>query len=324
MLRWEHRYGRIECEWIFSKTVFLLFIFEYMADFDWNLIRSFVAVAETGSLSAAARRVALSQPTLGRHVADLEQALGVTLFRRGRRGYALTEAGLALYERGKAVNEHATAFSLLALGSVEAIEGTVRIAASEVVAAYVLPPIMARLGVEEPGIAVEIVASNQIENLLRRDADIAIRMVRPAQNELVARKVTDIELRACAATSYLERHGRPLQPADLLGHHLIGFDRGDDIIRGLNQIGVAVTRDSFRFRTDNQIVLWEAVRAGNGVGIGQEPLARRDPLIEIVLPDMPLPVLPVWLAMHRDVRTSVRLRRVADFLFEELKLYAAG
>ncbi|TGQ09871.1 MULTISPECIES: LysR family transcriptional regulator [unclassified Mesorhizobium] len=295
-----------------------------MKEFDWNLIRSFVAVAETGSLSGAARRLAASQPTLGRHIAELEAALGVTLFRRGRRGYELTEAGSTLYERGRAVSEQANAFSLLALGSVEAIEGTVRIAASEVVAAFVLPDMMARLGEEEPGIEVEIVASNQVENLLRRDADIAIRMVRPAQNELVARKVTDIALCVCAASSYLDRRGRPKTPADLADHVLVGFDRSDEIIRGFSAFGTPVTRNHFRFRTDNQIVLWEAVRTGNGIGLGQEPLADRDPDLEKLLPDVPLPVLPVWLAMHRDVRTSMRIRRVADFLHEELKRYSAG
>ena len=295
-----------------------------MTEIDWNLIKSFVTVAETGSLSAAARKLSASQPTLGRHIGELEQALGVTLFRRGRRGYELTEAGSTLFERGKAVSEQASAFSLLALGSVEAIEGTVRIAASEVVAAYVLPEMTTRLGIEEPGIEVEIVASNQVENLLRRDADIAIRMVKPAQNELTARKVCDIPLCACAARSYLDRRGRPLEPADLVNHDLVGFDRSDDIIRGFTQYGIPVARGSFRFRADNQIVLWEAVRAGNGIGLGQEPLVDRDPLVEKLLPDLPLPVLPVWLAMHRDVRTSVRIRRVVDFLYEELKRYSAG
>lgn len=295
-----------------------------MREIDWNLIKSFVTVAETGSLSAAARKLSASQPTLGRHIAELEQTLDITLFRRGRRGYELTEAGSTLFERGKAVSEQASAFSLLALGSVEAIEGTVRIAASEVVAAYVLPEITGRLGIEEPGIEVEIVASNQVENLLRRDADIAIRMVKPGQNELLARKVCDIRLCACAARSYLDRRGRPLQPADLVEHALIGFDRSDEMIRGFTQYGIPVTRNSFRFRADNQIVLWEAVRAGNGIGLAQEPLADRDPLIEKVLPGLPLPVLPVWLAMHRDVRTSVRIRRMADFLYEELKRYSAG
>ncbi|MBZ9981457.1 MULTISPECIES: LysR family transcriptional regulator [unclassified Mesorhizobium] len=295
-----------------------------MADIDWNLIKSFVTVAETGSLSAAARKLSASQPTLGRHISELEQALGVILFRRGRSGYALTEAGATLFARGKAVSEQASAFSRLALGSVEAIEGTVRIAASEVVAAYVLPDMMARLGIEEPGIEVEIVASNQVENLLRRDADIAIRMVKPTQNELVARKVCDIALCACASLAYLDRCGHPREPADLLDHALIGFDRSDEMIRGFTHFGIPVTRNSFRFRADNQIVLWEAVRAGNGIGLGQEPLAERDPLVEKVLPGLPLPSLPVWLAMHRDVRTSVRIRRVADFLHEELKRYSAG
>ncbi|TPK45955.1 LysR family transcriptional regulator [Mesorhizobium sp. B2-5-4] len=295
-----------------------------MDDIDWNLIKSFVTVAETGSLSAAARKLSASQPTLGRHIGELEQALGVTLFRRGRNGYALTEAGATLFERGKVVSEQASAFSRLALGSVEAIEGTVRIAASEVVAAYVLPDMMARLGIEEPGIEVEIVASNQVENLLRRDADIAIRMVKPAQTELVARKVCDIPLCACAAISYLDGRGRPMGPADLVHHALIGFDRSDEMIRAFSQYGIPVTRSSFRFRADNQTVLWEAVRAGNGIGLGQEPLADRDPLVEKVLPGLPLPALPIWLAMHRDVRGSVRIRRVADFLHEELKRYSAG
>lgn len=295
-----------------------------MSEIDWNLIRSFVAVAETGSLSAAARRLAASQPTLGRHIAELEQALGVTLFRRGRQGYVLTEAGSLLFERGRAVSAEATAFSRLALGSVEAIEGTVRIAASEIVATCVLPAMLARLGAEEPGIEVEIVASNQVENLLRRDADIAIRMVQPSQNELVARKVVDIPLSACAARTYLDRRGRPQRLEELGEHDLVGFDRSDELIRGLERFLPGLTRNAFRLRSDNHIVLWEAVRSGNGIGIAQMPLIRRDPLVEIVLPDLPLPTLPVWLAMHRDVRASVRIRRVADFLHEELKRYSAG
>jgi DNA-binding transcriptional LysR family regulator len=295
-----------------------------MADLDWNLIRSFVAVAEAGSLSGAARRLSVSQPTLGRHVAELEQALGVFLFRRGRKGYELTESGAALIERGRSVGEHAAAFSRLALGTTESIAGTVRIAASEIVAAYVLPPILARLGQDEPGIEVEIVASNQVENLLRRDADIAVRMVDPSQNELIARKIADLPLVACAAKSYLDRNGRPRRPEDLSGHDLVGFDRSDDIIRGFAGLGVNVDRHAFRFRTDNQIVLWEAIRAGNGVGFAQKSLAVREPLVELILPELELPHLPMWLAMHRDVRTSARIRRVADFLFDALKRYSAG
>ncbi|BCH21856.1 LysR family transcriptional regulator [Mesorhizobium sp. L-8-3] len=295
-----------------------------MTDLDWNLIRSFVAVAEAGSLSAAARRLSTSQPTLGRHVAELEAALGVVLFRRGRGGYELTESGAALLERGREVGARAAAFSRLALGTTEAVAGTVRIAASEIVAAYVLPPMLARLAVEEPEIEVELVASNQVENLLRRDADIAVRMVKPTQSELVARKIADLPLTACAARSYIARRGRPERADDLLSHDLIGYDRADDIIREFGRLGVTIDRHAFRLRTDNQIVLWEAVKAGNGIGFAQRSLAAAEPLVEIVLPDLPLPDLPMWLAMHRDVRTSPRIRRLADFLYEELKRYAAG
>ena len=293
-----------------------------MAELDWNLIKSFVTVAETGSLSAAARRLASSQPTIGRHIAELEKALDVTLFRRGRGGYVLTDAGTALYERGKAVSDQAAAFSRLAMGAVEAIEGSVRVAASEVVAACVLPTMLARLSEEEPGIQVEVVASNRVENLLRRDADIAIRMVEPMQSELVARKVTDIPLVACAQRAYLDRRGRPTRLDELRDHDLVGFDRSEDLIHGLTDLGLPVTRDAFRLRSDNQIVCWEAVRAGNGIGITQLPLAHRDPEVETLLPELKLPALPVWLAMHADVRTSLRIRRLADFLFVELKRYS--
>jgi DNA-binding transcriptional LysR family regulator len=294
-----------------------------MSDIDWNLIKAFLAVARTGSLSAAARTLGASQPTLGRHVAELEAVTGLTLFRRGRSGYELTENGIALFESAEAMADRATAFSRLALGqATETVSGIVRIAASEIVSAYVLPEMLQRLLHEEPSIEIELVASNRVENLLRRDADIAIRMVEPAQLDLVARHIADIPLVTCATKAYLDEHGVPHTLADLAGHELAGFDRDTDIIVAFRHYGFPVDRHAFRFRCDNQIVLWEAVRAGNGIGFGQEPLARRDPTIGIVLPELKLPRLPLWLAMHRDVRTSARIRRVADFLYGELKRYA--
>jgi DNA-binding transcriptional LysR family regulator len=295
-----------------------------MAEPDWNLIRSFVAVAEEGSLSAAARRLSSSQPTIGRHIAELEAALGLSLFRRGRRGYEPTETGLTLLERARLMNEHANAFLRLATGSTEEIGGTVRITASEVVSAYVLPDILARLGEAEPAIEIELVASNRLGNLLGRDADIAIRMTEPTQLDLIARKIAEIPIAICAARSYLERRGRPQGPEDLPHHDLVGFDRDNDIIAGFRAFGVEIDRHAFRLRTDHQITFWEAVRAGNGIGFAQKFLVERDPLVEVILPDLTLPSLPMWLALHRDVRTSRRIRRVADFLFEELKRYASG
>jgi DNA-binding transcriptional LysR family regulator len=281
---------------------------------DWNLIRSFLAVAEAGSLSAAARNLSASQPTLGRHVAELEAELGVALFQRTRTGYQLTPTGIALLERAREVAARADAFERLAAGQTETIAGTVRVAASEVVAAFVLPSILSRLRAEEPGIEIELVASNLVENLLRRDADIAVRMVRPSQQDLVARKIADIELGTFAAESYLARRGCPAGPGDLLAHDLVGYDRSDDIIRAMRVMGLPAERSSFKFRTDNQIVGWQAVRAGVGIGFTQVRIAERDPLVRRILPDVKLPSLPMWLAMHPDLRTSPRVRRVADLL----------
>ncbi|MGE0502377.1 MAG: LysR family transcriptional regulator [Rhizobiaceae bacterium] len=295
-----------------------------MPDLDWNLIRSFAAVAETGSLSAAARKLSASQPTIGRHVAELEAALGVVLFRRGPRGYELTDRGATLFDRAAAVGVEAAAFERLATGAAENSAGTVRITASDVISTYVLPALVASLAIREPAVEVELVPTNRVENLLGRDADIAIRMVAPAQQELVARKIADLALTACAATTYLDRRGRPARAEDLAAHDLVGYDRDPALIQGYAAFGVAVDRHAFRFRTDNQIVFWEAVRAGVGIGFGQSALVARDPLIEPLLPDLPLPKLPMWLAMHRDVRTSARIRLVADFLAAELKTYAAG
>ncbi len=295
-----------------------------MAEFDWNLIRVFVAVAETGSLSAAARALGSSQPTVGRHVDELEQTLGQILFVRGRRGYDLTEQGAALLQKGQAAVEAFSAVTRAAAGQEERIAGTVRIAASEVVSAFVIPQIMAKLAIEEPDIEVEIVASDRVENLLRRDADIAVRMVQPTQQELLARKIADIPMRMCAAKSYLERLGRPQTVEDLLAHDLVGFDRNDLVLRGFAEAGVTIDRKAFRFRTDNQIVYWAAVRAGNGVGFSMMPLIARTPDVETLMPEITPQDLPMWLALHRDVRSSARIRRVADFLGGELKAFAAA
>ena len=295
-----------------------------MGDIDWNLIRSFVAVAEEGSLSAAARRLSSSQPTIGRHIAELESVTGFPLFRRGPRGFELTEEGMALLQRAQAMNENADAFSRLVAGRSEELGGTVRITASEMVATYVLPEMLARLSEAEPAIEIEIVASDRLGNLLRRDADIAIRMVRPEQLDLVARKIADIPIAMCAAISYLERRGRPERPEDLSAHDLIGLDRGNELIEGMRAVGLQVDRHSFRVRTDHPTAFWEMVRAGNGIGFGQRFLAERDPLLETLMPGLNLPQLPMWLAMHGDVRTSRRIRRVADFLHAELSRYASG
>jgi DNA-binding transcriptional LysR family regulator len=292
-------------------------------EMDWNLIRSFLSVARGGSLSAAARELKTTQPTIGRHINELEAGLDIILFQRGRDGFQLTDKGLALYERAEPMADSAVAFSRLAAGSVNKIAGTVRITASEVVSAYVLPAILAELAIAEPDIEIELVGTNQIGNLLARDADIAVRMVRPMQNDLVMRHVADLPLAMCASKNYLERSGRPKVPQDLVSHRLIGWDRSDEIIKGFAQFEVIIDRHAFNFRSDNQIVLWEAIKAGLGIGFAQRMLVARETAVEQILPDLPLPALPMWLTIHEDLRTSARIRRVLDFLHPALKHYAS-
>lgn len=292
-----------------------------MHHFDWNLLRSFIAVADTGSLSAAARKLGSSQPTVGRHIAELERDLGVVLFRRGLSGYELTETGTNLFAKAANVREEMDRFSLHAFGAEEALNGTIRISASEMIATLVLPHILAKFALAEPQIEVELVATDQVENLLRRDADIAIRMVTPSQEELIARKIADIPLSLCATNAYLARRGIPEKPFDLEHHELIGMDRNDVFVRGFTQFGMKVDRHAFRFRSDSQLVMWQAMLAGIGVGIAQVPLIAREPTLQMLLPEIPLPALPMWLTMHKDVKTSPRIRRTADFLYEELSAF---
>ncbi|MCB1382045.1 MAG: LysR family transcriptional regulator [Notoacmeibacter sp.] len=289
-----------------------------MQEFDWNLVKGFLAVAETGSLSAAARKLAASQPTLGRHISELEAALGVTLFERLPRGMALTEAGTALLEHAGAMQAGSAALSLAATGRSAAIEGTLRITASQMVAHFLLPPVLARLHREEPGLHLEIVSSNTVENLLARDADIAIRMTAPQQAELVARKITDVAVGLFAAPAYLDRRGTPQALEDLLLHDFVGYDRDTQMLRGFAAVGHPVTRDFFPLRTDDQVLNWRLVEQGAGLGFTQVLVGLSSPHVVPVLPDLPLPALPMYLAAHRELRNSARIRRVFDFLAEEL------
>ncbi len=293
-----------------------------MDTLDWNLLKSFVAVAETGSLSAAARALGTSQPTVGRHVSELEGALDLVLFQRGRRGYSLTDEGARLLEDARRMRASADTIRRLAAGQSRSLEGTVRITASEVVGSLVLPSIVAAMRREAPGIQVEIVATDQVDNLLRRDADIAIRMVRPSQLDLVARHVADIPLSPCASAAYAEEHGLPRTPEDLLEHDIVGFDRNMAMIEGFAALGVQVTREFFPLRSDSNAVLWEAIKAGAGIGFGQAPLIRRTPGMVTFLEDIPLPPLPVWLTLHADLRNNPRMRFVSDYLHKELRAYA--
>lgn len=288
--------------------------------FDWNRARAFLVTAEEGSLSAAARALAMTQPTLGRQVDALEEELGVVLFERAGRGLVLTPSGLELLDHVRAMGEAAGRFSLAASGQSQSIEGSICITASEIEAAYLLPPIVERLRREAPGIEVEIVASNATIDLKRREADIAIRSFRPTQPDLIAKKIRDDAAPLYATPAYLERIGNPRTPADLSEAEFIGFDPVETYLNGLSALGLNLTRQNIPVITASHFVHWELVRQGVAIGIAPDFVGDREPRVRRVLPDLKPMTFPMWLTAHRELNTSRRVRFVFDFLAEELTL----
>jgi len=286
--------------------------------FDWNQARAFLATAEEGSLSAAARALGLTQPTLGRQVAALEDALGVLLFERVGRTLSLTQSGLELLDHVRAMGEAAGQLSLTASGQSQTIEGQVVITASDLLSAKWLPGILKQLRERAPGIEVEIVASNAVRDLRRREADIAIRHVRPEQPDLIAKLVRETTGHLYASTEYLDRHGRPRTPEDLSNADFIGTEDPDRMIPILNGLGLSLTRRNFKLTSANGVVMFELVRQGLGIGPMVKENAETTPGLECVLPDLdPIPI-PIWLVTHRELHTSRRIRLVYGFLADAL------
>jgi len=286
---------------------------------DWTLLQSFAAVTETGSLSAAARKLGQSQPTLGRHIRALEAALGVELFTRGPKGLIPTEAARGLIGPAEQMRAAAARLRLAAEGQDAGLAGTVRVTASSVVSHFILPPILAAIRRAHPEIQIELVPSDSSENLLFREADIALRMYRPTQLDLVAAHVTDLEMGLYAATGLLDRVGRPRTVEDLLKLDFVGFDASDTIIRFMREAGLEVGRTFFAVRCDDQAAYWQLVRAGCGIGGMQAVIGDAEPGVERVLPRLDLPRLPVWLAAPTALRHTPRIRLIWDRLAEALR-----
>jgi DNA-binding transcriptional LysR family regulator len=286
--------------------------------FDWNRARAFLVTAEEGSLSAAARALGMAQPTLGRQVDALEQELDVVLFERVGRGLTLTPSGLELLAHVRAMGEAAGKVSLAAMGQSQSLEGPICIAASETYAEHVLAPIIAKLRRSEPGITVEIIVSNSPSDLRRREADIAIRNFRPTEPDLIARKIRDVPARLYATPDYIRRIGTPKLPYDLRHAEFINIESTGALIKGLRAMGINVSEQNFPVLTENYTVMWALVKQGVGIGILDGNIGDAEPLVERVLPDMEPLMFPIWLVAHREVNTSRRIRRVFDFLTQEL------
>ena len=284
--------------------------------FDWNQARAFLVTAEEGSLSAAARALGLTQPTLGRQVAALEEELGVTLFERVGRSLSLTQSGLELLDHFRVMGDAASRISLTASGQSQAIEGHVSITATPVLATYHLPAILKRLRDEAPGIVIEIIASNEVRDLTRREADIAIRHARPKQPDLIAKLIGETSAHLYASKEYLDKHGRPESPDDLVDADFIGFEHPERLVPMVNAMGLPLTKDNFKINTASGTVILELLKHGLGISFLTKNDEMLVPDIEPILPDLdPIPV-PIWLVTHRELHTSRRIRLVFDLLAE--------
>jgi DNA-binding transcriptional LysR family regulator len=286
-------------------------------DIGWDHWRSFLAVMDEGSLSGAARALGLTQPTLGRHVAQMEASLAAALFLRSPSGLIATDLARTLVPQARAMAAAEASLRRTASGGQESASGTVRLAASEVVGAEVLPPLLAAFAQDHPAIAIELVLSNRNEDLLRHDADIAVRMQRPTQAALLALRLGPVPLGLYAHRGYAARRGLPDSLPALAGHVLIGPDSGRGLA-GLTLGDRPLTPALFTHRTDSDLAQLALLRAGLGIGICQDGVAARNPALLKVLPGLVRITLDAWLVMHEDLRASRRVRLLHDHLAEGL------
>ena len=285
-------------------------------NFDWNQARAFLATAQEGSLSAASRVLGLTQPTLGRQVSALEDSLGVTLFERVGRSLVLTDAGQDLLTHVRGMGDAAGKFSMAAAGQSQQVDGHVAITATDIMSTYHLPSILRNLRDVAPGIEITVVSSNSVQNLMRREADIAIRHTRPTEPDLIARLVAEMTGNLFATPEYLERMGWPETAEEVSRCAFIGYDNHDQMVDIINSQGLSITRKNIRYSSANGVAAWGMVRAGLGIGAMSSDAARFIPEVQKVFPQLSIP-FPVWLIAHRELHTSKRIRLVYDLLAEQ-------
>jgi DNA-binding transcriptional LysR family regulator len=292
-------------------------------DIGWELYRSYLSVLKEGSLSGAARAMGIAQPTVGRHIAALEKSLRVVLFTRSQLGLLPTEAALELQPFAQSMSSSAAALLRAAQGHGAGIKGSVRVTASEVIGIEVLPPILSQLQHNYPDLKVELVLSNRVQDLLHREADIAVRMTQPKQDLLIARSVGRVALGLHAHKQYLRQRGTPKVVADLAQHALIGFDEETAFLRAARKGSGWWHREAFSLRTDSDVAQLSLIRAGCGIGVCQVPLAKRNPQLVRLLPETLSLGLETWLTMHEDLRHTPRCKVTFEALLQGLLAYMA-
>jgi DNA-binding transcriptional LysR family regulator len=287
-----------------------------MNNVDWELIRTFLAVAEQGSVTAAARVLEASQPTLSRHIRELERQTRLSLFERTPQGLTLTEQGEGLVDAAMHMGESADRFSRLASGLSAELDGDLRISANEIVGYFLLPPLLTAFRERHPGISFEVVITNRASSLSKREADVAMRMFRPTQLDLVVSRLPDLELGFFARRDYLERNGTPATLEELMAHPLIGFDEDPTFIETVAGMGVGLGRDTFPLRTDHMPLHIALMRAGAGIGVTHVGIAAGYPELVRILQQAPLPNLEFWCVCHSDLQLNPRVRALMSFVRE--------
>jgi len=295
-----------------------------MDKLDWNQLRAFFETADTGSLSAAARKLGLTQPTLSRQVAAIELSMGVTLFERVGKAMVLTPTGLDLLEHARAMGTAAEALSLAATGRSQAVGGVVSVSASDAVAAHLLPPLVRQLREQEPGIAIEVISTNALSDLQRREADIAIRHVKPEQPDLIARLIREAAANFYASEAWVRACGHPRTGEDAAHLPFVGSDRSGQFLGYLRQHGLPLSEANFSCYADHSVAHWALVRQGMGIGAMMDEIALETPGIVRVLDDVPPVRFPIWLVTHRELRTSRRIRVVFEALSQGLARQLGG
>lgn len=285
---------------------------------DWNHLYAFLQTAERGSLTAAARYMGVTQSTLSRQVAALEQQLGVTLFERVGRSVVVTQAGLGLLEHARAMGTAADNFAMAATATSQNVDGVVSISATDVIVAFLLPPVIQRIKEAAPGLVIEVVASDEISDLQRREADIAIRHVRPQEPELIARLLRQGSGLFYASTDWVSKNGHPRTARDAAKHSFIGADRKGALLGFFQNNGLPLTESNFSVYADNSVASWQMVRQGLGIGVTMEEIAAQTPSVVQVLNDVAPMMFPIWLVTHRELHTAQRIRLVFDLLVQEL------
>lgn len=293
-----------------------------MSEADWRLLEAFVRVAEHGSLTAAAHEMGISQPTAGRYIQGLEAQLGLTLFVRHSRGLTPTERALELLGSAREVDERVRELLRRAGGQGEAPSGTVRVSANEPLGAQVLMPAFRELRQAHPAIQVELLIDNSVSNLSQREADLAVRMFRPTQLDLIAKRLGEIPLGMYAHRDYLACHGEPRELGELDGHTLIGMDRDANFARIIAELGM--THRHFAFRCDNILAHWHAAMAAVGIATLHRPMARRRSELVPVLEELELDPLELWLVTHEGLRGNAAVRLVFEALERALLDYLNG